>query len=58
MGQRLSEGSSKEVTSRLLSARHSNGGHGVDRDVGAGCSPSDAMGGGPLLESNLPDDSL
>ena len=54
----MSEGSSKEVTSRLLSARHSNGGHGVGRDVGAGCSPSDAMGGGPLLEPNLPDDSL
>ena len=28
------------------------------RDVGAGCNPSDAMGGGTLLESKLPDDSL
>ena len=46
------------MTSRLLSAFHSDGDHGVGRNVAAGCGPSDAMGGGILLKSNFADDCL
>ena len=34
-------------------AGHGVAGHGVGGDVAAGCSPSDAMDGGSLLQSNL-----
>ena len=54
----MNEGGSIEMTSRLLSACHSDGDHGVGRNVAAGCGPSDAMGSGILLKSNFTDDSL
>ena len=46
------------MTSRLLPACVTDGGHGVDRNVGVRCSLSGAMGGGGLLKLHFTDNSL